>query len=67
MTRIWSKAEVDRVVPKNYPNGREIPPATRREIYAYYLLEKKLKKLKSLERVSSGKKMMKRKSLRKVV
>jgi len=67
---VWSQRKVDKVVPKRYPSGRPIPPEVRREIYAYYLLEKKLQQLKraeSLRRRSQVKKLTKKKKLKKVM
>lgn len=58
---LWRESEVNRVIPKNYPGGNVIPPDVRREMYAYYLLEKRLKRLKQVERLSGkGKKRLKR-------
>lgn len=59
----WSMKEVDKVVPRRYPTGQPIPPETRREIYAYCLLEKKLRSLKKVGKLSGNGK----KSLRRVV
>jgi len=56
----WSESAVNKVVPKRYPSGDPIPPEVRREIYAFYLLEQRLKKLKHAER------MKKREQYRKV-
>ncbi|MGD9381084.1 MAG: hypothetical protein PVI03_01430 [Candidatus Thorarchaeota archaeon] len=61
---------MDRIVPKRYPDGREIPPEVRRDIYAYYLLEKSLRKLKRAEKVkrkAEFRKVMRRKRLKRVV
>ena len=66
----WRMSVVDRNVPKRYPSGAEIPPEVRREIYAYYLLEKKLSKLKKLEQVKKReqfRKVIRRKRLKRVV
>jgi hypothetical protein len=54
--KAWSMKEVNRVVPKTYPSGKPISPEKRREIYAYYLLEKRLMQLKCSD---SRKKMRK--------
>jgi len=70
MKSSWSESAVNRVVPKKYPSGKVIPPDVRREIYAYYLLEKNLRKLKRTEKVkkrSEFRKVMRRKRLKRVV
>lgn len=66
----WRMSAVDRNVPKRYPSGKEIPPEVRRDIYAYYLLEKNLRKLKKAEKIkkrSDIRKVVRRKRLKRVV
>ena len=70
MKNSWSESTVNKIVPKKYPSGHPIPPDVRREIYAYYLLEKNLRKLKKTEQVkkrSEFRKVMRRKRLKRVV
>ncbi|NIM90930.1 MAG: hypothetical protein GTO17_08275 [Candidatus Aminicenantes bacterium] len=46
--RAWSMKEVNRVIPTHYPSGRMISPEARRQMYEFYLLEKKHRRLKKV-------------------
>jgi len=44
--KTWTMADVNRVVPTHYPSGKKISPMVRRQMYEFYLLERKYNKLK---------------------